>query len=153
MIQVALYQPEIAQNVGNILRTGVCFNIKTHIIRPTGFVISDKLLKRANANYGTEYVLWDDFESFLFHTQSHNLRVLSMTASADKAICIPYYNMHYAHNDIIMAGPESCGLETSVIKKTSAAITIPMYKTDMSLNLATSVGIVLAEVMKQINWK
>lgn len=149
-LNIVLYQPEIPQNTGNIGRTCVLTNSKLHLIRPLGFEVTDKQLKRAGMDYwpklNVEY--YDDFEDFL--NKNKVGRKFISTTHADKF----YTEYTYEPGDYIIFGRESSGVTDEMrdmFKDT--LIKIPMIDTsDRSLNLSNSVAIVAYEAMRQIGF-
>ena len=105
-ISIALFEPEIPQNTGNILRTADCFNIEVHIIEPCGFIFGGSQMKRAAMDYleSVKYTLHHNFQSFLEYNK--NKRIILATTKATTE----YTNFIFKPNDIILFGKESAGL-------------------------------------------
>lgn len=149
-LNIVLYQPEIPQNTGNIGRTCVLTNSKLHLIKPLGFEISDKHLKRAGMDYWKQLDIayYENFEEFYEANKEH--RIYLSTTKARNV----YSDVKYEEGDFIMFGRESSGVPQNIrdiLKSTS--IKIPMIETtDRSLNLSNSVGIIVYEALRQIGF-
>lgn len=149
-LNIVLYQPEIPQNTGNIGRTCLLTNSKLHLIKPLGFEINDKQLKRAGLDYWNKLDVkyYDSFEDFL--EQNKNKRIFLSTTKANKLYC----EVEYKPGDFIMFGRESSGVPQYIrdILK-DYLIRIPMIESsDRSLNLSNSVSIVAYEALKQMGF-
>lgn len=146
-LNIVLYQPEIPQNTGNIGRTCILTNSNLHIIKPMGFSVSDKYLKRAGMDYWKklDVIYYEDFEDFYLKHKADRV-YLSTTRGAK---C--YSDITYKDNDYILFGRESCGV-TDEIRKVykDFSIKIPIIESsDRSLNLSNSVAIVAYEALRQ----
>jgi tRNA (cytidine/uridine-2'-O-)-methyltransferase len=144
---IALYQPDIAGNTGTILRTAACLGFSVEIIEPCGFDISDRNLKRAGLDYAELAALrrhenWEAFEEW---RRSVGRRLVLMTTKA----AIPYTDFRFESGDLVLFGRESAGVPDHVHETADARLRIPMVEGRRSLNLAVSVGIVAAEMMRQ----
>ena len=147
-LSIALYQPDIPQNTGTILRMGACLGIKVHIIEPTGFVLSDTGLKRAGMDYleiaaMQRHVSFDAFCEWRIKEQK---RLILLTTKTDKS----YSDITFDENDILLFGRESSGVPESVHALVDEQLTIPMVENMRSLNLACSVAMVAGEALRQI---
>ena len=145
-MNIVLHQPEIPQNTGNIGRTCVATGSTLHLIRPFGFVINDKTLKRAGMDYWKDLDVhyYDSFEDFL---EKNNNPVVYMATT--KALHT-YSDPHYNKDDFIMFGSEGSGIpEEILLKYKDTAVRIPMLEKYRSLNLSNSVAIVLYEALRQ----
>lgn len=131
-ISIALYEPEMPQNVGNILRTCAGFNCTLYIIHPIGFVWDDKLLKRAQLDYTTHVIHLNSFNELENATQG-----LRIVATGTKG-AVDCFQMHYQQGDILLFGKESTGLAN--LNEYALSVKIPIVT--RSLNLAVSVGII-----------
>lgn len=152
MIRIALYQPDIAQNTGTILRLGACFGVPVDVIGPTGFDMSDKALKRAALDYlaHVELVRHVSFESFLASrgTNGHPAgRLILLTSKAAS----PCHDFTFLPGDTLLFGRESAGCPQSVHEIADARITIPIRPGLRSLNVAVSVAIATAEALRQLH--
>jgi tRNA (cytidine/uridine-2'-O-)-methyltransferase len=143
---VVLIEPEIPPNTGNIGRLCLATGSTLHLIKPLGFSIDDRELKRAGLDYWKEVdvQLWDSFEE-LQRAQGADARLFFLTTKSDRA----YYDVHFRSGDFLVFGRETKGLpETLLAANAEQLLTIPMRGT-RSLNLATAVAIVLFEAMRQ----
>ncbi len=145
MFNIVLFEPEIPPNTGNIGRLCVATNSKLFLIKPLGFSLSDKHLKRAGLDYWPflNYEIIDSLDVLLQANSIHSFYFL--TTKSSKSI----FSARFKTGDFLVFGPESRGLPEKYIKDTDA-LTIPMYSQNIrSINLATSVGIVLYEAIRQ----
>lgn len=149
MINIVLYCPEIPQNTGNISRTCAVTGARLHIIKPTGFEISDRTLKRAGLDYWDklDVTYYENYEDFL--RQNENAELYFFSAHAEKS----YANIVYPDNVYLIFGRESVGLPKDLIEKNNdRSLRIPMRKTLRCLNLSNSVAIAVYEVLRQKNF-
>ncbi len=145
---IALFEPDIPQNTAAIIRTCACLGAKLEIIEPCGFLFSDKRFKRVAMDYIDEkdiefYQSADDF-----FDKKKNQRIILMTTKAS----ISYTEFKFKTNDTILFGRESAGVPENIHKKLNDKLKIPMKNNKRSLNLASSVAIILAECLKQTKW-
>jgi tRNA (cytidine/uridine-2'-O-)-methyltransferase len=143
MSKVALYQPDIALNVGAIIRTVACLGGELHIIEPCGFVFDEQKIKRSAMDYyeKVKIIRHDSFEDFYKNEiEEKKSRLILLTTKTDKS----YHKFDFLKNDILLFGRESAGVPESVADKSDAKITIPMQNDTRSLNLASSVAIILS---------
>lgn len=148
MIRIALYQPDIAQNTGTILRLAACLGIAVDIIEPAGFPVSDKAFRRSGMDY-LDHVAWkrhDDFAAFETWRAAEGHRLVLMTTRA----ALPYTAFAFRPGDVLMAGRESAGVPEAVHKAADAGILIPMRPGLRSLNVAVSVAMVAGEALRQL---
>ncbi len=148
-MNIVLHEPEIPQNTGNIGRTCVSTDTKLHLIRPLGFDIGEKTIKRAGLDYwhNLNLTVYDDFEDFC--KKNPNIFIFPATTKAKKL----YTEVNYPSDAFIMFGKESAGLPAYIRDQYSDnCIRIPMTKDNRSLNLANSVAIVLYEALRQNNF-
>ena len=149
--KIALYEPDIPQNTASIIRTCSCLGAQLEIIEPCGFLLTDKRFKRVVMDYMEK----DKIKFFKsideFFKDKKNQRVILITTKAD----MPYTKFKYKTNDTLLFGRESAGVPEKIHKKVKDKIIIPMIEKKRSLNLATSVAIVLSENLRQTNyiWK
>jgi tRNA (cytidine/uridine-2'-O-)-methyltransferase len=143
-MRIALYQPEIAGNVGAVLRLAACMGVGVDIIEPTGFVFSDARMKRAGMDYidQADMVRYSDWSAF--HAQIDG-RLILMTTKGVESL----FETAFRPNDILMFGQESAGVPESVAAQCAARVRIPIMASARSLNLSVSVGIALAEALRQ----
>ena len=142
---IALYEPDIPQNTAAIIRTCACLGAKLEIIEPCGFHLSDKRFKKVVMDYmdWDKIVIHQSADKF-FNTKK-NHRVILMTTKAS----ISYLKFKFKKEDTILFGRESAGVPESVHKSIKDRLKIPMNKDARSLNIASSVAIVLAESLRQ----
>jgi tRNA (cytidine/uridine-2'-O-)-methyltransferase len=146
VFNVVLVRPEIPPNTGNIGRLCLATQSTLHLVRPLGFSLDDRQLKRAGLDYWNEVSLklWDSFEA-LRGSQLADANYFFLTTKARR----PYYEARFRRNDFLVFGPETKGLPESLLAgNKDRCICIPMHGT-RSLNLATAVGIVLFEAVRQ----
>jgi len=146
-VELALYQPDIAQNTGTLLRLGACLGIRVHIIHPTGFAFSRAQLKRGGLDYLdlAEVTEHDSYAHFNAWRRDANRRlVLLTTKSSDSA-----YTFAFRSEDIIMLGRESAGVPDAIAEAADARIRIPMLAERRSLNVAVAASLVLGEALRQ----
>ena len=143
--KIALFEPDIPQNTGAIIRTCACLGAKLEIIEPCGFFLDDKRFKRVVMDYLDEKQIkfYENFEEF--YTQNKNQRIILMTTKAS----MPYTKFKFEKNDTILFGRESAGVPEKVHKLVKYRLKIPMINNKRSLNVSSSVAIVLAESLKQ----
>jgi tRNA (cytidine/uridine-2'-O-)-methyltransferase len=145
MFNVVLVEPEIPPNTGNVGRLCLATRSTLHLIKPLGFSLDDRQLRRAGLDYWDEVHLqvWDSFDAL--REQSAGTRYFFLTT---KTQC-PYYSVNFRQNDFLVFGRETKGLSHKLLAaNTDNCITIPMHGT-RSLNLATAVAIVLFEAVRQ----
>ncbi len=145
-VSLALYQPDIPQNTGTILRLCACMNVSVHIIHPTGFTFSDKIFRRSAMEYADHVDLHehDSFSRFEEWRKRNNARLVLMTTKTSTLA----YDFAYETNDILMAGRESAGVPDQVAKTCDAKVRIPMQAQLRSLNVAISCAMVLGEALR-----
>ena len=145
-MNIVLHEPEIPANTGNIGRTCVATGTSLHLIKPLGFDISDKAVRRAGMDYWKELDLhvYEDFEEFV--EKNPGARIYMATTKARKA----YTEVEYKGNDFIIFGKESAGIpEEILVKYEDTSVRIPMIGEIRSLNLSNSVSIILYEALRQ----
>lgn len=145
-INIVLYSPEIPQNTGNISRTAVVTGSALHIIRPIGFEISDRTLKRAGLDYwkDLEVTYYDDYEDFV--RRHPDIEVYYFSSKAG----LTHTDVSYGDEVYLMFGPETRGLpEDLVSENLSHAVRIPMVPNQRCLNLSNAVAVAVYEVLRQ----
>ncbi len=144
-MRLALYQPDIAGNVGAVLRTTACFAVQCDIIEPCGFAFSDRALKRAGMDYAAQAQICrhPDWTSFLETLNGARLVLMSSKASS------PLPQFDFRSDDVILMGSESSGAPANVHDRADARVYIPMAAGFRSLNISVSAGIALAEGLRQ----
>ena len=146
-MRIALYQPDIAQNTGAILRLAACLNVAVDIIEPAGSDISSRALRRAALDYFDKADLkrHRTFADFKQEAEMTGGRLILLTTRAQTA----YHNIVFESSDIILAGRESSGVPEEVHASVNLRIRIPMRADLRSLNVAVSLAIVLGEALRQ----
>ena len=144
--KIALFEPDIPQNTAAIIRTCSCLGAKLEIIEPCGFLFSDKRFKRVVMDYldGTEIQFYQS--SKIFFESKKNQRIILMTTKAS----ISYTKFKFEKNDTILFGRESAGVPQNIHKLIKYRLKIPMKNDKRSLNIASSVSIILAESLRQV---
>lgn len=145
---LALYEPDIPQNLGAVMRLSACFGMPLHIIEPCGFPLDDKRIKRAGMDY-IAHVDWHrhvSWSAFYDWTRAEQKRLLLLTTKASE----DYGQLAYQPNDILLFGRESAGVPDDVHAAVDGRLTIPMQQEVRSLNLAMSAAIVAGEAMRQL---
>ena len=148
MFNIALYQPDIPQNTAAIIRTCACLGAKLEIIEPCGFLLSDKRFKRVVMDYMDEKDINFYQNSDIFFKSKKDQRIILMSTKAS----VSYVEFNFEKNDTILFGRESAGVPEKIHKLIKNRLKIPMENNKRSLNLASSVAIVLAECLKQTKW-
>lgn len=145
-MNIVLHEPEIPENTGNIGRTCVATDSVLHLIKPLGFVIDDKHLKRAGLDYWPKlkYFVYESYEDFL--AKNPNAKIFYATTKAKRC----YSDVSFGPDDFIMFGKESAGIpEEILVDNEPTCIRIPMWGDIRSLNLGNSVAIILYEALRQ----
>ena len=147
-LTVALYQPDIAQNTGTILRMCACLGLKAAIIEPAGFPASDKHFRRAGMDYLAHveiarYPHWAAFEAW---RRSEGQRLVLLTTKAS----LPYTAFCYLPGDILLLGRESAGVPEKIHEAADARLLIPMKHNMRSLNVAVAAAMVAGEATRQM---
>lgn len=148
-MNVVLHEPEIPQNTGNIVRTCVATGSKLHLIKPLGFSVEDKYLKRAGLDYwkDADIAYYESYEDFL--EKAKPKRVIMATTKAHQI----YSDFKFEKDDFIMFGKESAGIpEEILIDNEETCVRIPMIGDIRSLNLSNSVAIVVYDALRQLNF-
>ena len=148
MLNVVLVEPEIPQNTGNIARTCLAAGARLHLIEPLGFDLDGAALRRAGMDYWDKCDVhrWPSLDAL--RAEAGPARFFCLTSKATR----PYWDVRFAHGDYLLFGRETRGLPESLLEKEKERLlTIPMEHAARSLNLATSVGIVLYEARRQIH--
>ncbi len=146
-MRVALYQPDIPQNAGTILRLAACLNVAVDVIEPAGFDFSARALKRAALDYfdAVSITRWGTFGAFEEAARAAGSRVVLLTTRAAKA----YTDVTFQCSDILLSGRESAGVPEDVHAAADLAVRIPMREDLRSLNVAVSLAMVLGEGLRQ----
>ncbi len=146
--KIALFEPDIPQNTASIIRTCACLGAKLEIIEPCGFLLSDKRFKRVVMDYMDEKDINFYQSAEIFFNKKQNERVILMTTKSS----VSYSKFKFEKNDTILFGRESAGVPEKVHKIVRKRLKIPLENNKRSLNLASSVAIILAECLKQTRW-
>jgi tRNA (cytidine/uridine-2'-O-)-methyltransferase len=146
-LKIALFEPDIPQNTAAIIRTCSCLGAKLEIIEPCGFLTNDKRFKRVVMDYMDEKEIKFYQSSKDFFESKKNQRIILMTTKASSS----YTEFKFKKNDTILFGRESAGVPEKIHKIVKYRLKIPMKNNKRSLNVASSVAIILAESLKQIN--
>ena len=143
--KIALYEPDIPQNTGAIIRICSCLGADLEIIEPCGFLFNDKRFKRVVMDYMDEKMIkcYRDYNEFF--ESKKNQRVILMTTKAS----VPYATFNFKINDTILFGRESAGVSEKIHSLINNKLKIPMINNKRSLNIASSVAIILAENLRQ----
>ena len=146
MTKVALFQPEIAGNVGTIIRTCVCFDVELHIVEPCGFPFDMQRIKKSALDYIHHakifrHSCFEDFFKSEILQKNQRLILASTKGSSD------YQKFIFEKNDVLMFGRESAGVPEDVHAKAHHKLSIPMKNNMRSLNLAVSCGIMLSRAL------
>ena len=151
MVQLVLYQPDIAQNFGAMLRLSACLGCVVHVIEPCGFPLDAAKLKRAGMDYihKAHYVRHVNWQAFLDYRQEHGGRLLLLETDGQ----VRYTDMQYRLSDYIVLGSESKGTPRALYTQMDASVVIPMREGMRSLNVAMSAGMLVAEACRQSNWE
>lgn len=144
-MEIALYQPDIAPNVGTLIRLGACMGTPVHIIEPCGFPFGAKDLRRAVMDYSqiakvTRHSSWEAF----CRATKHQRHVLLTTKSA-----VSYTDYSFTNTDILLLGRESAGVPETVHESCIGKVTIPMKSEARSVNVALAASMVLGEALRQ----
>jgi tRNA (cytidine/uridine-2'-O-)-methyltransferase len=146
-MHIALFQPDIPQNTGTILRLCACLNVEVHIIEPAGFPVSDRHFRRAGMDYLDQVTIqrhdsWTKFEQWRLEKRFR--LILFSTKGA-----LPYLDYRYAAGDILLFGRESAGVPDEVVAAADARLVIPIEPGLRSLNVAMAAAMALGEALRQ----
>ena len=144
-MHIALYKPDIPQNTAAIIRLSSCLGLKVHIVEPCGFNLEDGRFKRVVMDYMDEKEIRYYESSNQFFDEKQNQRIILMTTKASSS----YTQFKFKKNDTILFGRESAGVPEFVHKMINNRLKIPMRNNKRSLNISSSVAIILAECLKQ----
>ena len=149
-MRLALYQPDIPQNTGTLLRLGACLDLPVDIIEPCGFLFNEKAMRRAGMDYldFASYRRHDSWADFLTYRQEHSQeygRLVLLTTHAEQS----FLDFKFKPNDIILMGRESAGVPENVHNLADARLLIPMNPQARSINMAVSAAIAITEGLRQ----
>jgi len=147
-MRIALYQPDIPQNTGTILRLAACLGIEAHLIEPAGFASSDRAFRRAGMDYLDQVMLvrhvsWHAFDDW---RRAQDLRLVLLTTRAATS----YLDHAFAPNDILLFGRESTGVPDEVHAAADVRMKIPMRAGLRSINVAMTCAMVVGEALRQV---
>jgi tRNA (cytidine/uridine-2'-O-)-methyltransferase len=152
LVRLALFEPDIPQNAGSLLRLGACLGVGVDIIEPCGFSLSDRALKRAGMDYLAQAALrrhagWAEFLAASRHGApgQPEPRIILLTTRAAR----PYTDFAFAPSDILLLGRESAGVPAPVHEAADARLVIPLKPGLRSLNVAQAAAMVLGEALRQ----
>ena len=146
-MQIALYQPDIPQNTGTILRLCACMGASAHIIEPAGFPVSDRHFRRSGMDY-LDQLNWmrhDSWTKFEEWRRSSGRRLLLFTTKG----ATPYLDFRYQASDILLFGRETAGVPEAVAQAADARVVIPIRPGLRSLNVAMAAAMALGEALRQ----
>ena len=149
-LRLALFEPDIPQNTGAILRLAACLGISVDIIEPCGFVFSKKRIRRAGMDYleHVDFKLHQSWETFLSSRVASNGRLLLLTTKSHLA----YTSFKFQNQDTLLLGQETAGVPEIVHRAVDARLTIPMIRPMRSLNVTQTASMVLGEALRQIKY-
>ncbi len=149
-MRLAMYQPDIAQNVGTLMRLSACMGVHMDIIEPCGFLWNDKKLKRSGMDYlhHVQYHRHTSWQAFLDFVDHIDHRIVLLTTQSPT----PYTRCTFTDTDILLLGQESCGVPATVHQTAAVRLCIPMQGDMRSINIATAGAMVLGEALRQTRW-
>ena len=147
-LKIALYMPDIPQNTASIIRTCSCLGAIVEIIEPCGFHTTDKRFKRVVMDYFDDTKIKFYKDEMHFFKSKENQRIILMTTKAKKN----YTDFKFKENDTLLFGRESSGVPEKIHKRLKHKLKITMLKRKRSLNISTSVSIIMSEAIRQINY-
>ena len=150
-MRITLFQPDIPQNTGNILRLAACFDVPVDIIEPAGFFFEDKRLKRSALDYYKHVKLKKhlDWESYYQWSKTNNFNLVLLTTKSNNNYC----DYKFKKNDSIILGRESAGVPKKIHEIVDERLLIPMQNGLRSLNVSSAAAIVVSEAIRQIKKK
>ncbi|MFN4142579.1 tRNA (cytidine(34)-2'-O)-methyltransferase [Aestuariivirga sp.] len=146
MIEIALYQPDIAPNAATVVRMCACFGLTCRIIEPAGFVMTDSAFRRAGMDYLDKAALRQDRSWAAFRQATAGRRSVLLTTKA----ALPYTEFAFRPGDILLMGRESSGVPEEVHEAVEARITIPLKPGLRSLNVALACAMATGEALRQL---
>jgi tRNA (cytidine/uridine-2'-O-)-methyltransferase len=146
-MRIALFQPDIAGNVGTILRLAACWQVPVDIVLPCGFPVSDAQLRRAAMDYGgaAEVTRHADFAAFAAARLADGARLVALSSGGETSL----YDAVFRPDDILLMGRESAGLPAELHERADLRLRIPIAEGFRSLNVAVASGIALGEALRQ----
>jgi tRNA (cytidine/uridine-2'-O-)-methyltransferase len=148
-MRIALYEPDIPQNTGTILRLCACLGLEAHIIEPAGFPVTDRAFRRAGMDYLDQVAIarHRSFEAFEEWRAHERLSLILLSTAGERS----YLDHVYGTDQVLLFGRESAGVPGSVHKAAEARLRIPMQPGMRSLNVAMAAAIVAGEALRQTN--
>ena len=146
-MRIALYEPDIPQNTGTILRTCACLGVEAHIIEPAGFPVTDRAFRRAGMDYLDQVAITRhaSFAAFEAWRAAEKLRLVLLTTAAERS----YLDHDFSTRDVILLGRESAGVPEAVHRAADARLKIPIRPGLRSLNIAVAAAMVAGEALRQ----
>ena len=148
-MRLALFQPDIPQNLGAAIRLGACLDVPIEVVEPCGFPLSDAAIRRSAMDYAvqaqvTRHAGWSDFREM---ARRDHRRIILFTTHSTRAL----HGFEFAADDILLFGRESAGVPNEVHQGCDAALVIPLAAGARSLNVVTAAAIALSEALRQTN--
>ena len=146
-MRIALFQPDIPQNTGTILRLCACLNVEAHIIEPAGFPVSDRHFRRAGMDYLDQVTITrhDSWSKFELWRREKEFRLILFSTKGARS----YLGHRYEADDILLFGRESAGVPEEVVAAADARLVIPIESGLRSLNVAMAAAMALGEALRQ----
>ena len=146
-MRIALYEPDIPQNTGTILRLCACLGIEAHIIEPSGFPVTDRAFRRAGMDYidSVSITRHGSFAAFDEWRRRERLQLVLMTTAAERS----YLDHAYAADQVLLFGRESAGVPATIHERADIRLRIPMQSGMRSLNIAVAAAMVAGEALRQ----
>jgi tRNA (cytidine/uridine-2'-O-)-methyltransferase len=144
-MRIALFEPEIAGNVGAVLRLGACLGAAVDLIEPLGFVWDDRRVRRAAMDYIDHVTVARHSDYTAFRTANGGRRLILLTTKSSQSL----YDFEFMGNDVLLFGKESAGVPAAIAVACDVRLRIPIQAQVRSMNLATSAAIALGEAMRQ----
>lgn len=146
-MRIALYQPDIPQNTGTILRLCACLGVEAHLVEPAGFPVTDRAFRRAGMDYLDRVKLTRhaSFTAFDAWRRAQRFALVLLTTAGERS----YLDHAYGHDQVLMFGRESAGVPGTVHRAADAHLRIPMQEGLRSLNVAMAVAMVAGEALRQ----
>ena len=146
-MRIALYEPDIPQNTGTILRTCACLGVEAHIVEPAGFPVTDRAFRRAGMDYldRVTIVRHGSFAAFEEWRRGERLKLVLITTAATES----YLDHAYGEDEVLLFGRESAGVPEPVHRAADTRLRIPMRESLRSLNIAVAAAMVMGEALRQ----
>ena len=146
-MRIALYEPDIPQNAGTMLRLCACLGIEAHIIEPSGFPVTDRAFRRAGLDYidNVSIARHGSFAAFEEWLQRERLQLVLLTTTADRS----YLDHTFTADQVLLFGRESAGVPAAVHERADVRLRIPMQSGMRSLNIAVAAAMVAGEALRQ----